>query len=181
MQSKQKQMYSVYFQIGSNLGNREEYLETAIKLISSNIGNVIIESNIFESEPWGFFASNWFLNQVIQVETNLDPISILKTANNIEQQLGRKREGKSYSSRTIDIDILLFDDKEIKLEELQIPHLHMCERRFVLEPLAQIAPNLVHPVTGKSISQLLKECTDELEVHDYTKGIKPPVKPRCRI
>lgn len=174
-------MHTVYFQIGSNLGNREEYLETAKKLISSNIGKIISASNIFESEPWGFFTSNWFLNQVIQVETNLDPISILKKANTIEQQLGRKREGRSYSSRTIDIDILLFDDKVIKSEELQIPHLHMCERRFVLEPLAQIAPNLVHPSTGKKINELLEECTDELEVHIFTKDIKPPIKPRCRI
>lgn len=174
-------MHSVYFQLGSNLGNREEYLETAKKLISSNIGKITSASNIFESEPWGFFTSNWFLNQVIEVKTNLDPINILKTANTIEQQLGRKREGKSYSSRTIDIDIILVDDLIINTPELQIPHSRMCERRFVLEPLAQIAPNFVHPTTGKSISQLLEECTDELEVHIFTKSIKPPTKPRCRI
>lgn len=174
-------MHSVYFQIGSNLGNREGYLKAAKKLISCNIGKINVESNIFESEPWGFFTSNWFLNQVIKVETNLDPISTLKTANNIEQQLGRKREGKSYSSRTIDIDILLFDDNIIKSNELQVPHLHMCERRFVLEPLAQIAPNLAHPITGRSISELLKECSDELEVRVYIKNRLPKVKPRCRI
>jgi 2-amino-4-hydroxy-6-hydroxymethyldihydropteridine diphosphokinase len=174
-------MHSVYFQLGSNLGNREEYLEKAKELISNTIGKIVAFSSIFESEPWGFFASNWFLNQVIRVETNNDPNSILKTINTIEQELGRKREGRSYSSRTIDIDIILFDDLIINTPELQIPHPHMCERRFVLEPLAQIAPNIIHPSTGKTISKLLEECTDELEVRIFTKDIKPPNKSRCRI
>lgn len=174
-------MHSVYFQIGSNLGNREEYLEKAKNLISNTIGKVVAISSIFESEPWGFFTSNWFLNQVIRVETDNDPHSVLKAINSIEQELGRKREGKSYNSRTIDIDIILFDDLSVNTPELQIPHAHMCERRFVLEPLAQIAPNTIHPLTGKKIIELLEECTDDLEVKIFNNESKPTPKSRCRI
>jgi 2-amino-4-hydroxy-6-hydroxymethyldihydropteridine diphosphokinase len=174
-------MHTVYLQIGSNLGNREGFLEKALIQIAKQIGSIGAISKIYESEPWGFYTSNWFLNQVIKVETSKSPLAILHECQSIELELGRRREAKSYTSRTIDIDILLFDDEVLESDELKIPHKYMHERRFVLMPMAEIAPNVLHPIQKKSMIELLEQCTDELEVKLYEGEKNAPTKGRCRI
>ncbi len=174
-------MHLTYIQMGSNLGERFDYLTQAKELIATQIGPIVSQSDIFESEPWGFFTANWFLNQVIAVNTSMSPNEILITTQNIELVLGRKREGKSYSSRTIDIDLLLIDNLIINSEALTIPHPHLHERLFVLKPLAQIAPNTLHPTLGKSITSLLEECKDDLEVAPWPKKNREKRTRSCRL
>lgn len=157
-------MKSVFLGIGTNLGDRAGNLQTALEKISEHIGTVIQHSSVYETEPWGFESKDKFLNMVVEVKTNLKPSGILGRLLMIESLLGRLREGKLYTSRIIDIDILLYDNKIIEKPALVIPHPRMHERKFVLVPLCEIAPELVHPKLGKDIKNLLKECRDKGKV-----------------
>ncbi|MBO7246951.1 MAG: 2-amino-4-hydroxy-6-hydroxymethyldihydropteridine diphosphokinase [Bacteroidaceae bacterium] len=151
-------MATLYLSLGSNVGNRVQNLESAIAKIDSVIGKVQARSSVIETLPWGFASSNTFMNMAVSVETNLSPDMVLKMINRIETELGRtsKSHNGIYSDRPIDIDILLYDNCCIDTEELTIPHKLMTEREFVLAPLAQIAPNVIHPGLGKSITELLQ-------------------------
>jgi len=160
-------MKTVYLGIGTNLGDREVNLKKAIAMVKEHIGAVKLASSVYETEPWGFKSENYFLNMVIEVETNLSPSGLLGRILMIESLLGRLREGKEYKSRIIDIDILLYDKRVIKTKVLVIPHPRMHERRFVLIPLSEIAEDLIHPVLGKSIRELLGECPDKTKVEKY--------------
>ena len=153
-------MAQVYFSTGSNQGDRLNSLVQAAKLIDSLIGKVTQYSPVVESEPWGFEAETTFYNQVLMVETQQTPQQILIQILEIETRLGRKRSGKEYSSRVIDIDILFYDEKEVNEPNLVIPHPHLHKRKFVLEPLADIAPDFVHPVFQTTISELLSQILD---------------------
>jgi len=160
-------MNTTYLIFGSNLGDRLKLIEEATQLVEKNIGAISKKSSMYDTEPWGFVHKNTFLNQVICVETNLTPHGLLGATKKIESSLGRIREKVQevqYTARTIDIDILLYNDWVIKTDDLQIPHTRMAERRFVLEPLTEIAANLEHPVLKKKILQLLDECKDEMKV-----------------
>ena len=150
-------MAKVYFSLGSNQGDRLVILVKATKLIDILIGRVLLYSPVVESESWGFEAETNFYNQVIMVETEHTPQQILAGILEIENILGRKRSGNGYESRSIDIDILFYDDKQINEDKLVIPHplLHM--REFVLEPLHTIAPDFIHPVFNTTISNLLSQ------------------------
>lgn len=161
-------MSEVYLLIGGNLGNRENFLNTAIKEISSTIGKIVNISSLYESEPWGFESMDRFLNQVLIVKTQLPPFTVLKTLQNIENTMGRTRLTNKYESRTIDIDILFYDNEIINHEFLQIPHPHIQKRKFTLLPLAEIAGNYIHPFLKKSIFQLHQESTDTSKVALYT-------------
>jgi 2-amino-4-hydroxy-6-hydroxymethyldihydropteridine diphosphokinase len=154
-------MNRIYLGIGSNLGNRSANLEGAVNRIEKMIGHVVKSSSVYETEPWGFNSKQMFLNSVIEAETILSPDELLKTIHELESILGRKRGEKQYASRVIDIDILLYDDLVVVEKNLVIPHPLMQERKFVLVPLCDIAPDLVHPVLKKTISVLLKECRDQ--------------------
>ena len=141
-------MHQVYLGLGSNLGDREEHIRKAIALIGESIGLVIRQSSLIETEPWGFESANRFLNGVILVETTLTPRQLLKATQKIERQLGRKKKSTdsclltpvSYSDRSIDIDILLYDDLTVDEPDLKIPHPLIEQRDFVMIPLNEIKP-----------------------------------------
>ena len=114
--------------------------------------------------PWGFVSENRFWNQVLVVETSLNPMEVLQKIREIEKHFGRERKAGTYLSRKMDIDILFYDDEVIQTEQLTIPHPLMAKRRFVLAPLRDILPELVHPVNGKLMSEMLAECSDNSEV-----------------
>ena len=151
---------------GGNMGDRLRNLTSANELINQHCGEVIFASSIYETEAWGKTDQPSFLNQVLQIQTGLEPKQLLKKILSIEKKLGRFRKEKN-GPRTIDIDILLFDDAIIKEPSLEVPHPRMQDRRFALTPLAEIAPRLLHPLYKKTISQLLADCTDPLEVSIY--------------
>ena len=140
--------HKVYLGLGSNLGDRETNITRAIELIRERVGLVIRQSSLIETEPWGFESSNKFLNGVILVETSLTPRQLLKATQKIERQLGRKKKSTdsclltpvSYSDRSIDIDILLYDDLTVDEPDLKIPHSLMEQRDFVMIPLNEIKP-----------------------------------------
>lgn len=138
-------MAALYLSLGTNLGDRQSNLATAISLIGERVGTVQAKSSVIETEPWGFESSNRFLNMVIKVETSMQPLEVLHITQEIERQLGRSRKSVDgeYHDRLIDIDILLYDNLVMDTPELKIPHPLMYQRRFVTEPLAEIAPDLI--------------------------------------
>lgn len=158
--------HTAWLLTGGNLGDRLKHLTSASDLIDNLCGNIKQASSIYETEAWGKTDQPSFLNQVLQIQTDLKPHQLLKKILTIEKKLGRFRKEKN-GPRTIDIDILLFDNAIIKEPSLQVPHPRMQDRRFVLTPLAEIASELEHPVFKKTISALLAACTDPLEVSLY--------------
>lgn len=154
-------MKIIFLGIGTNLGNREKNLEHAVARIGQSIGRVLISSSIFQTEPWGFQSEKDFLNMAVKIETELAPHVLLEKIQAIESVMGRVRGPEHFSSRLIDIDILLYDDIIIDEENLKIPHALLQERRFVLVPLCEIAHTLIHPVLKKTIEELLEECEDK--------------------
>lgn len=157
-------MNTVFLLLGSNLDDRLVMLHNAIEQISEYIGKVKVKSGIYESLPWGFEAETTFLNQVIIVESLLKPLEILEEIKQIEKEMGRVRTSETYESRTIDIDILFYNNEIIEFPELIIPHPQLHKRRFTLVPLAEIAELFLHPQLKKTIQQLLENCTDSSEV-----------------
>lgn len=156
-------MKPVYLSLGSNLGQREQHLKKALVLIQSRVGTLESSSRVYESEPWGYSSSKRFFNCCVLLRTTLAPIELMKHLLNIEKEMGRSREGKGYSDRVIDIDLLFYGDSCLNLPGLRVPHPSMADRRFVLAPLAEIAANLIHPENGKSIREMLEECSDQSE------------------
>jgi 2-amino-4-hydroxy-6-hydroxymethyldihydropteridine diphosphokinase len=153
--------------IGTNLGDREQNISKSIALINDAIGEVTTTSHIYETEPWGFESENTFLNIVLKVQTELKPVALLRKIHGIENQLGRVRNDTQYSSRIVDIDILFYNNIIINRKNMQIPHPRVSERRFVLVPLCEIEPDGIHPVLGKSFSNMLDECRDDKKVREY--------------
>lgn len=151
-------MAEVYVSLGTNLGDKDNNLRTAVRLMQERIGKVISLSSFYETAPWGFQSEHSFLNAAACIETRLSPEQLLLVTQQIERELGRtqKSSGNVYKDRLIDIDLLMYDDLQIHADQLVLPHPLMTERRFVLEPLAEIAPETIHPVTGKTIRELLE-------------------------
>lgn len=155
-------MNGIYLLLGSNMGNRLEYLREAEQQLIAQGVQVIDESSIYETEPWGKENQEWFLNVVLQVETSKEPLDLLETILEIERSLGRIRKEK-WGERCIDIDILYYHDVKQETENLTIPHKGIPDRRFTLVPLVEMCPLEVHPTVSKTQMQLLADCTDELD------------------
>jgi 2-amino-4-hydroxy-6-hydroxymethyldihydropteridine diphosphokinase len=156
-------MNQTYLLIGGNLGNRQENLRQSCTQIATDIGKITRSSSIFETEAWGKKDQPAFLNQVLLVETESSAKDVLKQLLAIEERMGRKRMQK-FGPRLIDIDILFFNNDIIHEPGLTVPHPHLHERRFTLEPLNEIAPLLIHPALKKTVGELLQICTDPLAV-----------------
>ncbi|MBC7553518.1 MAG: 2-amino-4-hydroxy-6-hydroxymethyldihydropteridine diphosphokinase [Taibaiella sp.] len=156
-------MSNVYLSLGSNQGDRELWLNKAIDLLGQETGEVLLLSHLYETSAWGIEDQPDFLNMCVQLRTTLNPFALLQSILDIETSLGRHRQVK-WGPRIIDIDILFYDELLLQSQELTIPHLFMQERKFVLLPLAEIAPALVHLVFNRTIAELLAACADELEV-----------------
>ena len=135
-----KRLHQVYLGLGSNQGDRAAQIARAIELISERVGRVIRQSSVIETNPWGFTSGNKFLNCAILCETALLPFPLLRVTQQIERELGRHYKGGAYRDRSIDIDILLYDDVTIDTPDLQIPHPLMEQRDFVMIPLNEIKP-----------------------------------------
>lgn len=133
-------MHTVYLSLGSNIGNRKRLIKTAIDMIDQKVGHVNKQSKLYETEPWGFFSPNKFINACVCCETSHSPREVLMITQNIEKTIGRtgKSVGGKYMDRVIDIDILLFDDLHVDDPDLKIPHPLMREREFVMKPLKEI-------------------------------------------
>jgi 2-amino-4-hydroxy-6-hydroxymethyldihydropteridine diphosphokinase len=155
-------MNKVYLSLGSNEGNRQQWLERAIEAVELQCGKIMKRSAVYETAAWGIEDQPGFLNMVLEVSTTLTPPELLAAIQIIETELGRQRTVK-WGQRTLDIDILLFNEEIIHDDYLSIPHPYMHERRFTLQPLSEIAPDLVHPVLKRTIDALLKDCPDPLE------------------
>jgi len=152
--------------LGGNMGNRLAYIGKAQMLLSQQVGRMIKCSSLYETAAWGNTDQPHFLNQAVILKTPFTPKMLLHKCLDIEKQLGRRREIK-WGPRSIDIDILLYNDIVNTTETLQIPHPHMQDRRFVLQPLTEIAPQYLHPVFKTTLSTLLNRCADPLPVTLY--------------
>ncbi len=153
----------IYLLLGANLGNRNDTINKAIALITKQIGQFFVKSSFYETAPWGKIDQAPFLNIALGIVSEQTPHQLLANLQAIEKQLGRVRN-EHWGARTIDIDIILFDSVVVSSPNLQIPHPLMQDRRFVLEPLAAIAPLFVHPILHKTVSQLLDQCADNKQV-----------------
>ena len=157
---------SIYILLGSNKGDRLKNLASALQQISLHIGKITQKSSIYETAAWGKTDQSAFLNRVIEIESKLLPEALLAKLLEIERSIGRLRTER-WGPREIDLDILFFGDLAVTSEHLQVPHPAIQNRRFTLIPLAEIAPNFIHPILHKNCLQLLNECTDTLEVTKF--------------
>ena len=165
-------MHTLYLLLGGNIGDRLQYLNNAKIELEKQIGKCVNQSGVYETKPWGFEHCTFFLNQLLVITTTLAPHQVLDTILEIEQKLGRVRNGATLQARTIDIDILFYDSVIIKDNFLEIPHPRIAERKFALVPLSEVNNNFMHPVYYKTMHQLLVECNDQLQVEIYQKPLQ---------
>ncbi len=163
-----KPTHQIYLSLGSNLGDRLHYLAAATEQLESAGMKVMDASGIYESGSWGYSSSNPFLNQVLKMATVMQPEELLQTIGKIEQNLDRVRgRTNGYQDRTIDIDILFFDQMVLNTPALRLPHPEIPNRRFILVPMTELAPEFSDPETGRDMQTLLNECNDEMIVMRY--------------
>ena len=146
-------MAIAYLGLGTNIGNKRRNMITAAALLAERVGDILALSGFYE--PWGFESENFFLNAAVKLKTSFSPLELLRITQRIEKELGRAEKSSGvYHDRIIDIDILLYEDEVLQIPELTLPHPLMHERKFVMEPLAEIAPFVVHPVLKERIIDL---------------------------
>jgi len=151
--------------LGSNMGDRFASLSRALVFLREEAGTILAASSVWETEPWGFEADEQFLNMVVALRTKMQPGQLMQLFRSIEGRMGRKRnQGGRYESRIIDIDILLWENRVISIPGLEVPHPKLADRRFVLEPLCEVAPDAVHPVTGLTAREMRSLCDDRSDV-----------------
>ncbi len=155
---------AVFLLLGANLGDRWQSFRSATKLIEERIGALKVISAVYETAPWGVLDQPSFLNQVLEIETTFDPETVLRLILQIEHELGRVRHER-WAARLIDIDLLYFNDLVLDGSRLTVPHPRLHERRFTLAPLAEIAPDYLHPILKKTNKQLLEITSDQSSVH----------------
>ncbi len=160
-------MNKTYLLTGGNMGNREEKLAQARDLINKECGSITAASSLYETAAWGKTDQPAFLNQALEIETTLTARQLIRRILKVEKQMGRIRKEK-YGPRIIDIDILLFNNEIHNYPLLILPHPEMQNRRFALLPLAEIAPNVIHPVLNMTLAKLLTDCPDELPVKNIS-------------
>lgn len=154
-------MALVYLGLGTNIGNKRKNMVTAAALLAERAGDVLSLSSFYETEPWGFASENTFLNAALELETDCSPMELLRLTQQIEREMGRTQKSDgSYHDRIIDIDILLYGNEVVHHEDLVVPHPLMQQRLFVMQPLVEIAPSLVHPVLQKSMYDLYMDLLD---------------------
>ena len=153
-------MHQVFLGIGGNIGNKHDNFDKVYTFIQNELGTITKSSSVYETPPWGFQAEVNFWNQVLVVKTEFSAVEVLRKINQIERQFGRKRDGGQYKSREMDIDILYFDEMILDTGNLTIPHPQIANRLFVLVPLAEIAPDFVHPLLRLKSLEMLKNCGD---------------------
>ncbi|MDR2773221.1 MAG: 2-amino-4-hydroxy-6-hydroxymethyldihydropteridine diphosphokinase [Tannerella sp.] len=148
-------MSEVFLGLGSNIGNRRGNMEKALALIAGRVGVVLSLSGFYETPPWGYESAETYLNAVVLVDTGLSPSGVLSAIQTIEKDVGRteKTVNGEYHDRIIDIDILLYDRLILQTPELTVPHPLMLRRQFVMQPLSEIAPDMIHPVSGKTMAE----------------------------
>lgn len=148
-------MAIAYLGLGTNMGNRRKNMITAAALLAERVGDVLALSGFYETEPWGFDSANIFLNAAVKLNTDLSPWDLLRSTQQIETEMGRtEKSNGAYHDRIIDIDILLYDDLLMQAPELTLPHPLMHERKFVMQPLAEVAPFVKHPLLNECINDL---------------------------
>lgn len=169
-----KLLQKIFISLGTNQGDRFQNLQSAIDLLYENIGDIRAISSVYETSSWGF-ESDDFLNCCVQLTTELSPKELLVQLQKIEVDLGRAvKTTTEYQARIIDIDILFYEDVVLEEIDLKIPHIAIQDRKFVLQPLVDIAPNYNHPNLNESISGLLKNCSDESNITQFSKKLKNP-------
>ena len=148
-------MAIAYLGLGTNVGNKRRNMITAAALLAERVGDILALSGFYETEPWGFESENFFLNAAVKLKTSFSPLEVLQITQQIEKELGRTEKSNGvYHDRIIDIDILLYEDEVLQIPELTLPHPLMHERKFVMDPLAEIAPFVIHPVLKERIIDL---------------------------
>lgn len=163
-------MVNLFLGLGGNVGNVSEKLKIALEEINKKIGRVIAKSSTYKTEPWGNKNQDFFLNQVVEIQSALGAEDVLKKILEIERLLGRNRDkDNQFAARTVDIDILFYGDEIIRLADLIIPHPRLHLRSFVLTPLFEIAPEFFHPSLNKKIKDLLKDTPDRSDVKIFEK------------
>lgn len=156
--------HQVYIGIGSNLGKKKEnYLEALTRIAKLPDTKIVKESSLYESQPFGD-SKEWYVNGVIEIATEFKPEMLLKKCKNIERAMGRKKVRKRWGARIIDLDILLYDTLKLEKKNLKIPHPELPNRKFALIPLSEVAPQVIHPVLGVTISELLVSVKDDKRV-----------------
>ena len=164
-------MPRAYLSIGSNLGDRINYINKAIEKLKQNNIKIIKSSNIIETEPYGYKEQGKFLNMAVEIDSDLEPFELMKLISRIESELGRIRTVR-WGPRVIDIDIIFYDSLIINEPDLKIPHPDMQNRFFVLKPLQEIAPDFVHPVLKKTITELLENLNSEGKSEVWSLNLK---------